>query len=76
MSNAVEVLRLSVEEVEWAINRYRSLHESTGDECTMDRSLSRMAHVYGQMIVDRSSGIDIAALDGDVRQLFLEWKGP
>jgi hypothetical protein len=76
MSNVVEGTRLSIEDVESAINRYRRVHESTGDECTMDHSLSQMAHVYGQMIWDRSDGVDVQKLDKDVRQLFLEWRGP
>lgn len=77
MATVSEGAWLSIEDVESAINRYRRVHEPQGDEWfVMDRSLSQMAHVYGQMIVDRSSGVYVESLNTEVGLLLLEWKGP
>jgi hypothetical protein len=77
MTTGSDATWLSIDEIESAINRYRSVHARKGDEWfVMDPALSRMAHVYGQMIMDRSPGVHVESLDIEAAQLFLEWAGP
>ncbi|WP_198172419.1 DUF3717 domain-containing protein [Burkholderia pseudomallei] len=68
-------MEFSIEQVEVAINRYCRSHQPVApvDHFVMDDSLSRMAHVYGEMIAGRRNVVDLSALDGTVRALFLEW---
>jgi hypothetical protein len=70
---AQSVTELSIAEVEGAINRYRSTHELPKGEVSLDPTLSRMGHVYGQMIVERATVLPLATIDPEVAKIFLKW---
>lgn len=75
---AGKLFEFSIEQVETAINRYCRSHQpvAVADHFVMDDSLSRMAHVYGEMIAGHRNVVDLSVLDGTVRALFLEWAAP
>jgi hypothetical protein len=68
------VTELSIVDVEAAINRYSWSHELPKGEVAIDATLSRMAHVYGQMIADHATVLPLAMIDAEVARLFLKWR--
>ena len=64
---------LTLPELEQAINYWRALRPSTGEEHALSPEVNVLADVYAMMIYNKSKTVSLAALDPTVRQLVETW---
>lgn len=67
-------MEITVSELEQAINHWRMLRPSTGEERSLSAEVNALAGVYALMIFNRMPAIDIDAIDPAARQLIDSWR--
>lgn len=65
---------ISLQELEQAINYWRALRPSRGEECALSPEVNTLATVYAKMIFTHAHRIPFAALDQPVQQLLDAWR--
>ena len=65
---------ITLTELEQAINYWRSLRPSTGEERALSPEVNALADVYALMIVTHARHITPASLEPAVRQLLEIWR--
>lgn len=65
---------MSLTELEDAINYWRALHPSTGEEQALSREVNALAGIYAMMIVTHRKFLALEALDELSRELLLGWR--
>lgn len=65
---------MTLTELEDAINFWRTLCPSSGEEQALSREVNALASVYAIMIVTHSKSLTLESLDDAVRQLLLAWR--
>jgi hypothetical protein len=66
-------MEITLPELEQAINYWRSLRPSTGEEHALSPEVNALATVYALMIFHRTRAVQLDALDGNVRKLIDAW---
>ncbi len=65
---------MTLTELEDAINFWRTLCPSTGEEQALSREVNALASIYAMMIVTHRKSTTLEALDVTVRELLLHWR--
>jgi hypothetical protein len=67
-------MEITLTELEDAINFWRILRPSSGEEHALSREVNTLATVYAGMIIDHSKSIPLASLEPKVTQLLDTWR--
>lgn len=67
-------MELTLNDLELAINYWRRLRPSTGDERALSAEVNLLATVYAQMIFERARSYPLAGLDPAARRLIDAWR--
>jgi hypothetical protein len=65
---------LTLPELEQAINYWRSLRPSTGEEHALSPEVNALATVYALMIFHQTRAVPLDTLDDTVRKLIDAWR--
>ncbi len=65
---------LTLTELEQAINYWRRMRPSTGEEHALSSEVNALADVYALMIFQRARSFTLEALPGDARNLIDAWR--
>lgn len=65
---------ITLTDLEQAINHWRSLRPSTGEERALSPEVNTLATLYAMMIFHGSKSLPLDALDQASRQLLEAWK--
>jgi hypothetical protein len=65
---------ITLNQLEQAINYWRALRPSTGEERALSPEVNALANVYAMMIFQRHKSVPIASLDADCQQLIARWQ--
>lgn len=65
---------ITLPELEQAINYWRALRPSTGEERALSPEVDLLANVYAIMIFNRSRTLPLDSLDAPTRQLLESWR--
>jgi hypothetical protein len=65
---------ITLTELEQAINYWRSLRPSTGEERALSSEVNELATVYATMIFERRMTLPLDALEAAPRQLIESWR--
>ncbi len=65
---------LTLNELELAINHWRRLRPSTGEERALSSEVNALANVYALMIYERARTRPLATLDPQARDLIEAWR--
>jgi hypothetical protein len=65
---------ITLTELEQAINHWRSLRPSTGEERALSSEVNELATVYATMIFNRYSSLPLDSLEPAPRQLIESWR--
>jgi hypothetical protein len=68
-------MEITLTELEDAINYWRALRPSRGEERALSREVNALATVYALMIFHHARAMPLAALDDAARQLIEAWRG-
>lgn len=67
-------MEITLPELEQAINYWRALRPSTGEECALSPEVNELADVYAMMIYTRSHSMPFAQLGQAAQQLIDAWR--
>lgn len=67
-------MNITLPELEQAINYWRALRPSTGEECALSPEVNALADVYAMMIYSRSHSLPFAQLGQAAQQLVEAWR--
>lgn len=67
-------MELHLNELEQAINYWRAIRPSQGEECALSPEVNTLATVYAIMIFNGAKSVPLDLLDGAVRQLVEAWR--
>lgn len=67
-------MEITLPELEQAINYWRSLRPSSGEEHALSPEVNTLATVYAMMIFHRAHAIPFDSLDPAVRDLLDTWR--
>lgn len=65
---------MTLTELEDAINYWRALRPSSGEEQALSREVNALAGIYARMIVTHGKSVALDALDELSRELLLHWR--
>jgi hypothetical protein len=65
---------ITLPELEQAINYWRSLRPSSGEERALSPEVNALATVYALMIYNKARSLALSDLDQNARQLLEEWR--
>lgn len=65
---------LTLAELEQAINYWRAMRPSRGEEHALSPEVNTLATVYAMMIFHRAKSIPVGSLDQDVLKLLEDWR--
>ena len=65
---------ISLAELEQAINYWRSVRPSSGEERTLSPEVNALAHVYAMMIFSRQTEAAIASMDALASLAIAQWR--
>lgn len=65
---------LTLNELEQAINYWRRMRPSTGEERALSAEVNSLAGVYALMIFQRTQGLNLASLEPDALLLIQAWR--
>lgn len=65
---------ITLTELEQAINYWRALRPSTGEECALSPEVNALADVYAMMIFNQSHTVALAQLAPAAQQLVQAWR--
>ncbi len=67
-------MELTLTELEQAINYWRGLRPSTGNELALSSEVNTLASVYALMIFEHAKAVPLESLDGAALQLLQTWR--
>ena len=67
-------MELTLTELEQAINYWRGLRPSTGNEQALSSEVNTLASVYALMIFEHTKSVPLASLDEAALQLLQDWR--
>ncbi len=67
-------MELTLTELEQAINYWRALRPSRGEECALSPEVNALASVYAIMIFEHATVIPFDTLPASARQLLEAWR--
>jgi hypothetical protein len=67
-------MEITLAELEQAINHWRTIRPSRGEECALSPEVNVLATVYALMIFNRLKSIPLESLDQAPRQLLESWQ--
>lgn len=67
-------MKLTLSELEQAINYWRNLHPSTGEESALSPQVNALATTYALMIFNRQNSTLVAELTPKVQALINTWR--
>lgn len=67
-------MEITLPELEQAINYWRSLRPSTGEEHALSPEVNTLATVYAMMIFNHVKSLPLEALDQPAQQLLEAWR--
>ena len=65
---------ITLTELEDAINYWRLLRPSSGEEHALSREVNMLATVYAMMIIEHRQSLKLDALDPKISELLLTWR--
>ncbi len=65
---------VTLNELEEAINYWRRMRPSTGEERALSAEVNALADIYALMIFERARSRPLTSLDGDARLLIEAWR--
>lgn len=65
---------ITLQELEQAINYWRALRPSHGDECALSPEVNALATVYATMIFNHAQSVSLDSLEQPVQQLLDAWR--
>lgn len=65
---------ITLPELEQAINYWRALRPSSGEECALSPEVNALAGVYALMIYHKLSAVPLAAVAPAAQQLLEAWR--
>ena len=65
---------ITLTELEQAINYWRTVKPSTGEERALSAEVNALANVYASMIFNRLKTLPIDALQAQCQQLIASWR--
>lgn len=65
---------ITLTELEQAINHWRTLHPSHGEERALSAEVDTLATLYALMIFHRRSSLPLANAKPEARQLIEDWR--
>ena len=65
---------ISVTEIEEAINYWRTLRPSLGEERALSPEVNALAGIYAMMIFERTKAVPLEQVDPASRQLLESWR--
>ena len=68
-------MNITLSELEEAINYWRALCPSSGEERALSQEVNALAQVYALMIFHRQKELDLATIKPETVQLFQAWRG-
>jgi hypothetical protein len=67
-------MEITLPELEAAINYWRSLRPSTGEERALSPEVNALAELYAMMIFTRATTVALSSLDRMTQQLLDTWR--
>ena len=67
-------MELSLTDLEAAINYWRALRPSSGEEQALSREVNSLANLYAMMIVSHSKSVPLESIDAANRDLLAAWQ--
>jgi hypothetical protein len=67
-------MQITLSELEQAINHWRALRPSTGEECALSPEVNALATVYALMIFRRQHSVELDTLPAPIRKLLALWR--
>lgn len=67
------IVQITLPELEQAINHWRLLHPSHGEERALSVEVNALANVYAMMIFEQRRTVALETIEPQARQLLLEW---
>jgi hypothetical protein len=67
-------MEITLTELEDAINYWRVLRPSSGEEHALSREVNALANVYAMMIIERSKSVIVDRIDPMARELLDTWR--
>ena len=65
---------ITLTDLEQAINYWRTLRPSTGEECALSPEVNALADIYAMMIYTRSHSVPFSELAPAAQQLVAAWR--
>jgi hypothetical protein len=65
---------ISITDLEAAINYWRQMHPSEGEELRLTRTAAALAEPYAMMIMTQRQRLSIEQLDLEARQAIEQWR--
>lgn len=65
---------ITLNELEQAINYWRTIKPSTGEESALSPEVNALAHVYATMIFNRVKSAPLDTLEAPCQQLIATWR--
>lgn len=66
-------MEITLTQLEQAINHWRVVHPSRGEERALSAEVNALANVYALMIFQRLRSLPLASVDTQARQLLEDW---
>jgi hypothetical protein len=66
-------MEITLAELEQAINHWRILHPSRGEERALSAEVNALANVYARMIFERVRSLPVEPMEPQARQLLESW---
>ena len=66
-------MQITLPELEQAINHWRILHPSRGEERALSVEVNALANVYALMIFQQIKTVPLESIEPEARQLLQDW---
>ena len=66
-------MQITLPELEQAINHWRIVHPSRGEERALSAEVDALANVYALMIFQQARSMPLESIEPAARQLLLDW---
>ncbi len=66
-------MQITLPELEQAINHWRIVHPSRGEERALSVEVNALANVYALMIFQQAKTVSLESIEPQARQLLIDW---
>lgn len=66
-------MQITLPELEQAINHWRIIHPSRGEERALSTEVNALANVYALMIFQQAKTVSLDAIEPQAQQLLADW---